>query len=915
MIFHAIELRESCREHKWQLLELAVIIAFGLVPLSWFKSSLIAGGDVFWPIHPLLDAREYSSAWIERHGLGSPGALYVNLSIPYLSFWAVARCLGMSLIATEQLWVTVLFSGAGLSMWYFVRVVLRPKSVVFTIVASIFYMYNPYVLIHYAPPSMLLLSYDLIPVVLGLYIRGLETDDARFIAKMGLSSLLLVSAGVNPASYSMPWFAVLSYFGYCIATDRRKIRSRSLYTAKLLVVVVLCNLFWLSMIFLLVGSEQYILAPRDVNWLTWTSAFASLANSFRLFGSWTFPATAYDVLYFPYYSVFLSPPFVFLSLLFTVAAFIPLVTKSRTTQITYVALLGLFAIFLAKGVQPPFGKIYEYLYLHFPAFSIFREPWNKFEALLAFSYAILIGFSASLIDKKLRYAAGKRLSFFFLRLARRSFPIVVISLILLNAWPIATGDVVPEIEGTFNDRRVQVPAYWDDVSNWINRQDGDWRVLLLPQNPFYQVHYEWGYYGVDIAPYFISKPLVSAFSSGYIGSSYGSRISDSFGGQIGEMNDTCLKSYLAIMNVRYILHRKDLDWTQFNTTDVGSPSEIGSKLGNKTCLQLERSFKLLDVYSIKSYEPRHIYAASRLVYIDGNLSAIMPALHTMYCSVDSVYAFSDHILPDIERSLAPQATTFIAHQDALDFASNVGWKLSTDGTMKTMSTDFSEWPNATISYDVHVPKTGLYEVLAFARSDGCRGALQCKIDDGPWTAGLTVLFGERGDLEPHRYEAVVLARNVLSEGYHRISLMNCLSYDGLPGQQNVASILLAYSEPRNQSMKTDLTYEKIDSTKYVIHVRTDRPFFLVFSQSYDPNWIAYIGGTEVAQHFVANGYANGWYMGRTGSYDMTLEFWPQKLFHVSATVSVVTSILCMAYLAMRLRKDLAFRSRRTKKDF
>jgi hypothetical protein len=96
-----------------------------------------------------------------------------------------------------------------------------------------------------------------------------------------------------------------------------------------------------------------------------------------------------------------------------------------------------------------------------------------------------------------------------------------------------------------------------------------------------------------------------------------------------------------------------------------------------------------------------------------------------------------------------------------------------------------------------------------------------------------------------------------------------------------------------------ITFQKINLTKYAVNLNTSTPFFLVLSESYDANWGAYVNGKQVPNeyHFIANGFANGWYINKTGTYTVTIEFWPQKLFYAGSTISVTTLILCALYVS------------------
>ena len=105
--------------------------------------------------------------------------------------------------------------------------------------------------------------------------------------------------------------------------------------------------------------------------------------------------------------------------------------------------------------------------------------------------------------------------------------------------------------------------------------------------------------------------------------------------------------------------------------------------------------------------------------------------------------------------------------------------------------------------------------------------------------------------------------------------------------------------------KPIVIYEKIDPTKYIVHVNDSNfPFFLVLSETFHKDWIAYIEGKQIKSHFTANGYANSWYINKTGSYDVILELRPQKLFYAGSAISLITFIFGVIYISKDYAKSL-----------
>jgi hypothetical protein len=104
-----------------------------------------------------------------------------------------------------------------------------------------------------------------------------------------------------------------------------------------------------------------------------------------------------------------------------------------------------------------------------------------------------------------------------------------------------------------------------------------------------------------------------------------------------------------------------------------------------------------------------------------------------------------------------------------------------------------------------------------------------------------------------------------------------------------------------------IVYWEINPTKYVIYVRNaSKPFFLVFSETYHKDWVIYIDGQSIPEvyHFIANGYANVWYINKLGDYIITLEFWPQRLFYIGVIISLITLSASLIFLLKNILRKL-----------
>ncbi len=123
-----------------------------------------------------------------------------------------------------------------------------------------------------------------------------------------------------------------------------------------------------------------------------------------------------------------------------------------------------------------------------------------------------------------------------------------------------------------------------------------------------------------------------------------------------------------------------------------------------------------------------------------------------------------------------------------------------------------------------------------------------------------------------------------------------------------------------------LTFQKLNATRYRINGKAARSFWLVFNESFDPGWKAYLSlkeapspksssvswkKTELRHHIMVNGYANGWYVDipslldksqKEREFSIILKFRPQLLFAVGLVISGLTLLACIAYLILYYRR-------------
>jgi len=107
-------------------------------------------------------------------------------------------------------------------------------------------------------------------------------------------------------------------------------------------------------------------------------------------------------------------------------------------------------------------------------------------------------------------------------------------------------------------------------------------------------------------------------------------------------------------------------------------------------------------------------------------------------------------------------------------------------------------------------------------------------------------------------------------------------------EEQVALIESLIGSSKSSSAAQLLDWKKVDPTQYIVRVNADSPYILVLSQSYNQGWKAIVDGEEVTTKFEVNLYLNGWYIDKRGSYDVIIEFTPQRSVELGRTDTIIT---------------------------
>ena len=139
----------------------------------------------------------------------------------------------------------------------------------------------------------------------------------------------------------------------------------------------------------------------------------------------------------------------------------------------------------------------------------------------------------------------------------------------------------------------------------------------------------------------------------------------------------------------------------------------------------------------------------------------------------------------------------------------------------------------------------------------------------------------------------------LTSGYHTARMLSPQIVGGFVPQ------LFLKKRMESITPSVSLSFQRVNPTRYKVHIqRAIEPYVLVLNESFDSRWRVYKSAekTYVQEelHGKINGFANGWYMDKTGEYTLEIIYAPQKYFYIGTLFT--TFSICIALFTLLRKK-------------
>jgi len=842
-----------------------------------------------WNIHNLGSSITFSSQYL------------LNFLIMPLSYLGIS---GLTIMKTLLLLVFV-FSG------YFMYLLMRESfnlGFIASFASGVFFMTSPVVFNRVVAGHILyLVGYALSPVVLLCFQRYVDRNRTLYLV---LTGLLIAIAFMQIQFTVMLTILILLH---AVLVAKVKIKRLVKIFLFFVIFVSLLHAFWI-LPFHLTGSNvlnQYGTSESAVeNLKPWNTP---IIDAFRMLGR----------NFFPYFSTALrgsgyEPIWGISSIVLVLLAF-GSVLVSRNRFVSFLSILSIVVLMFTTSLSGPFGGVVLFAFSNFSVFNIFRELYHL-TFLISFSYSVMLAFTIHSI------LSFKKLTF------SKVVSVALLSIIILNNPIIYSGN--------FSNQVQQYKTNSEDIKvvNQYQQSNDCYRVLYLPMvHPF--KYDNLSYYGIDPLIKYSEKPTIG----NYITSEFLRRMAVTL--YIPSKN---VNPLLDLLGVKYVFFRKNYQSMLPNYLNQGQ-----YKIGNRSIdirsiwtnenlfnnINNQPNIKMINesenVIVFENINPLpYIYASVNPILIEGNIDEMMKVLEfTSISGTKSILFLSQQSgpqqlssIPESIQTIPLQLTSITVCDDIIDW--------------------FSMYGNVSFLADVHDKREGNASLQACGVSDangnfrfmydlpgtwdlneGTRLALWVKSNVTGWSFQRVIVRDVNGaarawdfSITTDQWTELVLpleTYNYQDNGFN-MSLIDRIEIgfeDGAKTNIDLAikvdNIHLEVLKPKITSGLNDVvnykatcTFTKENPTKYTVHVNASTPFFLIFSESYDAQWTAYLNGEEIKDHFMVNGYANAWYINKPGSYEIILAFRPQILFTIGVVISLATLAISLLYISQDAIKIL-----------
>lgn len=573
-----------------------ILAAIGLI-IFW-RSGYIAGGDI-WPTTFVPGNNAWQQNWPvwgpTVTGIGSPQ--YNPTTLVWSLFGRFVGLFHLQGPHQQDVFLVALLVSEGLGTTYLARA-LYPKRPLMAVIAGLAVPLSLYNAIAFLNPIQAF-AIGWFPFSAGIIVNARGGPWYLKSVRLGLLTLgLWVLAGTPPmAVVWVAWAAV--WFGFSSRRHRRYV-GRTVIASMLLALML--NGWWAYGALLTLGGgsvSQTFSGP--LAW-AWVNQRASLLNLLSMQGDWAW----FQRVYYPWGTVYQHgalPWLLFVPALLAVISVLWVrIERSRWIWVGWI--VG--SLWLAQGTHPPFGWLNTWLYTHVPLFWLFRDPQVEMDIILLIGLMMLASMAIDDLWRRWKQSSSS------LEMSVLGGALVMVIGVALTAsgYGVYSGKAFPRHASSHNTTtstsNIHVPPYWGRAAKFLNSSENQGgRILLLPNDDFYQMPYQWGYYGTDsVAQSYFHAPVVllNPNPSGYLAgtANYQATLSQLYTAIQSHPREN-IAPMLRTMGIHWIVEREDINWQVPGRTILPAPYVMWY-LAHQPGIHKVRTIGALSIYRVHSYQ-------------------------------------------------------------------------------------------------------------------------------------------------------------------------------------------------------------------------------------------------------------------------------------------------------------------------
>ena len=521
-----------------------------------------------------------------------------------------------------KLYLVMTLAVSGLSLYLLGR--SFKKSWAASLVAGTLYMLAPWLFDRIiAGDFSRTFSYMLFPLIFFLFVKSMRSQSRTklFLFSVSIGLVLLF---VDDIAFAVVFFTLFLYsaFNILFSKDRgKKIVTSFAVFGVIFAVFLVSNLYWLIPSFLF-NQQPNALSLATLNDLFVRSTNNNLMNTIRTTSNpvgWFLISVNSNGFYSAWNIVIFLIP---------ISAFAALIFRPKDKNVLIFSLIAAIFLFLGKGINPPLGSLYSWSFSNIPFMQVFRDS-DKWVMILPFAYSFLLLFSADSIialfqkirisPQKLQWLTSSKTKIWPKASMKKFYStslvlIMFLTMFFTSSYPFFSGNFAGELKA------VNFPSYYQDVTQWLSLQNGDFHVLWLPPDIYTQ--YDWigssSYQQHDLMAIYSPEPNLMSYSSDDIG-----HLSYYIASLLYNNSTEHIGKILSTSNVKYLILRNDADGWWFRNLGW-TKDKLDYIMSHQSGLKLVAEFGAIDVYLNQYYN-----ADGAAVTLTNNVSLISGGFSTL----------------------------------------------------------------------------------------------------------------------------------------------------------------------------------------------------------------------------------------------------------------------------------------------